>query len=71
MHGGEFNYNNSNIYITRSGYTGEDGFEISISNKISNKLLKIIIKELFNKYYKMGNYVCKKCYLPRDSQNLR
>ena len=28
MNGGSFNYLNENIYITRSGYTGEDGFEI-------------------------------------------
>ena len=32
------------IYITRSGYTGEDGFEISISNKKVEKLIDFLIK---------------------------
>ena len=32
MFGGDFKYNLNNIYVTRSGYTGEDGFEISINN---------------------------------------
>ena len=34
MNGNTFLYNNKEIYITRSVYTGEDGFEISLSNLI-------------------------------------
>ena len=43
MNGGEFEYDNSNIYITRSGYTGEDGFEISIDNKKTEKFVDQLI----------------------------
>ena len=43
MNGGEFEYDNSNIYITRSGYTGEDGFEISIENKKGEKFVDQLI----------------------------
>ena len=43
MHGGEFNFDNFNIYVTRSGYTGEDGFEISIPNEIAENFTKILL----------------------------
>ena len=43
MNGGEFEYDNSNIYITRSGYTGEDGFEISLENKKVEKFVDQLI----------------------------
>ena len=45
MFGGKFEYNSNNVFITRSGYTGEDGFEVSISDKdvqgFVEKLLKM------------------------------
>ena len=30
MNGNNFKFNGAKVYVTRSGYTGEDGFEISI-----------------------------------------
>ena len=43
MHGDEFKFSNLDIYITRSGYTGEDGFEISIPNEIAEKFTKELL----------------------------
>ncbi len=40
MHGKKFLYNNKIIYITRSGYTGEDGFEISLFNDLAEDFVK-------------------------------
>jgi len=43
MYGNDFNFDNEKIFITRSGYTGEDGFEISISNKKVNDLVNKLL----------------------------
>tara|TARA_Y100000590_G_scaffold415970_1_gene514338 strand:+ start:45 stop:1157 length:1113 start_codon:yes stop_codon:yes gene_type:complete len=43
MHGNKFNYNSEDLYVTRSGYTGEDGFEISISNKKVEHFVKSLL----------------------------
>ena len=43
MHGENFTFNDLNIYITRSGYTGEDGFEISIPNEIAENFTKVLL----------------------------
>ncbi len=40
MNGNKFSYNGKEIYITRSGYTGEDGFEISIPNGLVEDFVK-------------------------------
>ena len=45
MNGGTFNYHNENVYITRSGYTGEDGFEISIKNDAVEAFVQKLINE--------------------------
>ena len=45
MNGNWFKYLNENIYITRSGYTGEDGFEISIKDKEVEVFTEKLIKE--------------------------
>ena len=49
MSGNWFSFENQKVYITRSGYTGEDGFEISISNDFADKLTR----ELINKGSKL------------------
>ena len=45
MNGDTFNYLKQNIYITRSGYTGEDGFEISIKNDDAEVFVQKLIDE--------------------------
>ncbi len=43
MSGNWYLFYNQKIYITRSGYTGEDGFEISIPNNLVDKLTRELI----------------------------
>ena len=45
MNGNNFSYNGNQIYITRSGYTGEDGFEISLPNQIVEPFAKILVSK--------------------------
>ena len=45
MNGNKFKYNSKDVYITRSGYTGEDGFEISISNDKAEKFVENLIEK--------------------------
>ena len=45
MNGNKFSYNGKNIYVTRSGYTGEDGFEISIPNELVEDFAKKLITQ--------------------------
>tara|TARA_B110001454_G_scaffold179153_1_gene172271 strand:+ start:418 stop:1512 length:1095 start_codon:yes stop_codon:yes gene_type:complete len=45
MNGKKFFYNNNIIYISRSGYTGEDGFEISLLNDLAEDFVKKLIDQ--------------------------
>ena len=45
MNGGQFTYDGETVYVTRSGYTGEDGFEISISNDKVENLCKYLVEK--------------------------
>ncbi len=44
MYGDHFDYNSAKLYITRSGYTGEDGFEISIKNEDAEAFAEKLIE---------------------------
>ncbi len=44
MYGNYFEYNKKKIFITRSGYTGEDGFEVSIKNENVKELIQDIMR---------------------------
>jgi len=45
MNGNKFSYKSKDIYVTRSGYTGEDGFEISIPNELVEDFAKKLITQ--------------------------
>jgi aminomethyltransferase len=45
MSGNWFVYKEKKIFITRSGYTGEDGFEISIQNYLAEELTKELLEK--------------------------
>ena len=49
------NYLNHSIIITRSGYTGEDGFEISVPNFIVIDFIKQIMKNINAKLCGLGS----------------
>jgi aminomethyltransferase len=48
MTGNDYNLDGKKLYITRSGYTGEDGFEISIPNNKVEKLIRLLIENKVN-----------------------
>ena len=45
MTGNWFLFNDKRVYITRSGYTGEDGFEISVENELADKFTRKLIEK--------------------------
>ena len=44
MSGNFFKFQEQKVYVTRSGYTGEDGFEVSIINELAEEFTKKLIK---------------------------
>jgi len=44
MTGNWFNYKDQKLFVTRSGYTGEDGFEVSIPNYLAEEFTKKLIE---------------------------
>ncbi len=45
MTGGRFSIAGADCFVTRSGYTGEDGFEISVSAELTEMLAKALLAE--------------------------
>ena len=48
------NFLNKEIIISRTGYTGEDGFEISIPNDVSNQFIEILLENSLIKLCGLG-----------------
>ncbi len=45
MTGGAFNWQGADLFITRSGYTGEDGFEISVPSNSAEAFARALLAE--------------------------
>ena len=45
MTGGAFDWNGADLYITRSGYTGEDGFEISVPAERADAFARALLTQ--------------------------
>ena len=45
MTGSAFQWNGADLYITRSGYTGEDGFEISVQASTADALARALLAQ--------------------------
>jgi len=45
MTGGNFSWHGADLFITRSGYTGEDGFEISVHNDQAEALARALLAQ--------------------------
>jgi aminomethyltransferase len=45
MSGDWFSFKDQKVYVTRSGYTGEDGFEASVGNDLAENFAKKLIEK--------------------------
>ena len=54
MNGASFKFKGTDIYVTRSGYTGEDGFEVSIHNSLAEEFCKTLLKHNHMKMIGLG-----------------
>jgi aminomethyltransferase len=45
MTGGKFTWNGASLFITRSGYTGEDGFEISVPSESTDAFARNLLAQ--------------------------
>ena len=45
MTGGSYDWNGADLFITRSGYTGEDGFEISVPDDKADALARALLAQ--------------------------
>ena len=45
MNGNWFDYKDQKVFVTRSGYTGEDGFEVSINNDLAEGVTQILMEK--------------------------
>ena len=52
---GSFIYNNHSIIISRTGYTGEDGFELSIPNVIIHEFINVLMS--FTEYSSLWTWM--------------
>lgn len=45
MTGGAFQWNGQELFVTRSGYTGEDGFEISVHESLADAFARELLRQ--------------------------
>ena len=54
MTGGKFKYKDNDVYVNRSGYTGEDGFEVSLENSVVKDFCKTLLENEVVKLIGLG-----------------